>query len=136
MKELAALGVSLWRRTKPDAVNPNKEVKLNGYLTTERTRAHWVEACATMVREKSLVCRYRPACEEFQTFVTLPSGRSEAVGGKHDDWVSCIGIGLVVKCYGVLTGAPRVEARHGGGDWNYSFAPAGPVHSYGSGAVG
>lgn len=99
LAKLQALGVPLWRRTKIDDVNPNKQVRLMGFLTTERSREHWVQACGSAVREKALRCRFKPACDEFQTFIFLPSGRAEAQSGCHDDWCAGIGIGLLVRCF-------------------------------------
>lgn len=99
MVHLQRLGVPLWQRTKVDDVNPNKTHRVNGFLSTERTRTHWVEAGTAMVREQSMIMRYHPACQEYQTFIVLPSGRAEAQEGCHDDWVAGIGIGLVVRCF-------------------------------------
>lgn len=99
MKDLQREGVPLWVRTKIDDVNPNKQLKIVGFKTTQRSREHWVQAGTTAVREQSFVCRYKPACEEFQTFIILPSGRAEAQAGCHDDWVAGIGIGLLVRCF-------------------------------------
>lgn len=97
--KLQRLGVHLWQRTKIDDINPNKKTKIAGWLTTERSREHWVQACTTAIREKTLICRYRPATDEFQRFIFLASGRAEAQACAHDDWVSAIGIGLVVRCF-------------------------------------
>jgi hypothetical protein len=109
--KLQALHVRLWHRTKIDDVNPNKETKLVGFLSTSRSREHWIQAMAAAIREKALICRYQPAAQEFLTFITLPSGRSEAQGGYHDDWVAAIGIGLVVRCF--TTFRATIEQRVG-----------------------
>jgi len=115
IKELQRAGVRLWQRSKVDDVNPNKTIKTLGWLTTERTREHWVQACTKALRcqedadgNKSIAlrCRYQPAVDEFQTFVFTPDGRGEAQAGCHDDWVAALGIGLTVRCFTRLA-APR-----------------------------
>ena len=113
MKELQIRGVKLWQRTKIDDVNPNKRVKLHGFLSTGRSREHWVQACSKAIRDQSLICRYQPAANEFSSFITLPSGRSEAQTGCHDDWVSCIGIGLTVQNWTKMSGAQRTQQQNG-----------------------
>jgi hypothetical protein len=132
MKDLAHEGVALWRRTKIDDVNPSKELKINGYLSTGRSREWWVQKCAAAVREKELCCRYAPAATEFQTFVIKTSGRAEALEGCHDDWVAGIGIGLVVGCYTML--APPAPVRSWGESYGTGATVAGG--SYGNGALG
>jgi hypothetical protein len=135
MKDLAREGVALWRRTKVDDVNPSKELKINGYLSTGRSREWWVQKCAAVIREKELSCRYAPAAEEFQTFVIKTSGRAEALDGCHDDWVAGIGIGLVAACYTVLP--PPAPVR--GAAVSYYGGGAGTMAAggcFGSGALG
>lgn len=102
IRELQRLGVRVWVRTKIDDVNPNKQLKIAGFLSTQRSREHWVQAAAAAVREKALVCRFKPATNEFGSFIILPSGRAEAQQGFHDDWVAAIGIGLVVRCFSAM----------------------------------
>ena len=99
IKDLQKLNANLWRRTKIDDINPNKQVRIYGFLTTQRTREHWVQAVTIAIRDQSFICRYLPAVNEFATFIVLESGRSEAQQGCHDDWVSAIGIGLSVQCW-------------------------------------
>jgi hypothetical protein len=106
IKECQKEGVPLWRRTKTDDVNPNKILRIVGYSSSAKTREWWVQKCSVAIRDKSLVCRYKPATDEFATFIVTPSGRSEAIAGKHDDWVACIGIAMVVRCYSPM---PRIQ---------------------------
>lgn len=122
IKELQRAGVRLWQRTRVDDVNPNKTIKLLGWLTTERTREHWVQACAKAVRmtedadrHKSIAlrCRYKPAVDEFHSFIFTPDGRGEAQAGTHDDWVAAIGIGLTVRCFTRMP-EPRPMVQYSG----------------------
>lgn len=103
LKTLHALGVPLWRRTKIDDVNPNKRHRLLGWLTTERSRLHWVEAVAKAVRKDAdgigLECRFKPVVDELHTFILTPDGRAEAQEGTHDDHCAALGIGLSVRCF-------------------------------------
>jgi hypothetical protein len=134
MKDLAHEGVALWRRTKVDDVNPSKELKIHGYLSTGRSREWWVQKCAAVIREQEFCCRYPPAVEEFQTFVTKASGRTEALEGCHDDWVAGIGIGLVVACYSTLTAPQPLREWRDGVSYTPGTTLAGG--SYGNGALG
>jgi hypothetical protein len=116
MKELQHIGMTrLWQRTRVDDVNPNKTIKTLGWLTTGKTREHWVQACTKALRcneddqgrkSISLRCRYQPAVNEFHTFIFTEDGRGEAQPGTHDDWVASVGIGLTVRCFTRLM-APR-----------------------------
>lgn len=130
IKELQKEKVRLWQRTRVDDVNPNKTVKLMGWLTTERTREHWVQACSKAVRMNedsegnksiSLRCAYKPAVDEFHTFIFSPDGRGEAQSGTHDDWCACVGIGLTVRCFDRIPLTknarlhPQMAAAQGGG---------------------
>lgn len=108
LKDLQRLNVRLWQRTRVDDVNPNKTIKTLGWLTTNRTREHWVQACTKALRcneddqgrkSISLLCRYQPAVNEVHTFIFTEDGRGEAQAGTHDDWVAAIGIGLTVRCF-------------------------------------
>lgn len=131
MKDLVREGVALWRRTKIDDINPSKEHRLLGYLSSGKTREWWVQKCATIIREHGLVCRYLPASNEFGTFIISASGKAEAMAGCHDDWVSAIGIGLVVGCYSILALAASQQ------QWRQQDAGAGVlVTQKGSGALG
>ena len=134
IKECQFQGIPLWRRTKTDDINPNKELKIVGYSSSAKTREWWVQKCSAAVRDKSLVCRYKPAVDEFSTFITLPNGRAEAIAGKHDDWVAMLGIGLVVQCYSMLPKVQRMVAQPGWGGGGYAAAES--VGSKGSGALG
>lgn len=119
MKELASRGVTLYRRTKPDDINPSKTLRIVGYLSSGKTREWWVQKLAEYIREKRIKCRYLPAVREFETFVTKESGRSEALDGKHDDWVACIGIGLEVNQFTRMV-EPELP------NWRREPAAAGP----------
>jgi hypothetical protein len=130
IKELQHRGVRLWRRTRVDDVNPNKEIRTVGWLTTNRTREHWVQACTKAIRcnedeqghrSIALRCRYQPAVNEFHSFIFTSDGRGEAQAGTHDDWVAAIGIGLAVRCFTRML-EPRVGVMGG--------------EAYGRGALG
>lgn len=117
IKDLQREGVRLWRRTRVDDKDPNKKISLLGFLTTERTREHWVQACSKALRmnedgegnkSMSLRCAYKPAVDEFHSFIFTPDGRGEAQPGTHDDWCAGIGIGLTVRCFTMM---PNVDER-------------------------
>lgn len=121
MKELQNAGVTkIWKRKKVDSANPNKTIDSLGWLTTVRTREHWVQACTKALRCNTddrgrqsigLTCRYQQAVDEFHTFIFTPDGRGEAQAGTKDDFVAMLGIGLTVRCFTKLT-APKPSVQN------------------------
>lgn len=95
--KLIDAGATLWMREKMDRINPGKPLKVPGWETNSATRDIWVNAIGDSIREQSFDCRFAPAVREMRTFVENDRGKAEAKAGKHDDWVSGIGIGLACK---------------------------------------
>lgn len=97
------LGANIWKREKTNAVHPGKKLEVYGFMTSTSTRHNWVGAVAEVIREQEFVCEYGPACEEFATFVTDETGKDVALDGCHDDWVTGIGLGLLLVKAGNAT---------------------------------
>ncbi len=95
---LSNAGVAnLWLRTDSEEqrrVGEGKRVKKRGWLTTEPLREQIISNAQRYIREREVEILCPRAHEEFSNFITLPSGRKEAAGGHHDDWVMMSAIGL------------------------------------------
>jgi len=89
-------GAALWRREKQNAVKPGKKLEVYGFLSTGTSKSQWVGALAAYIREETLDCDYLPAVNEFSTFIINERGNGAAQDGAHDDWVTCIGLGLLI----------------------------------------
>jgi len=96
--ELRHLGSPVWLRTEIVEGNTTG-ISTPGFQTNSRTREMWVEKVATAIRERSFLCRYLPAAQQFKTFIFRENGKAEAQEGCHDDWVASIGIGLLVRAF-------------------------------------
>lgn len=114
---LKALGVSIWQRDQPDALNPGKKLKISGFRTDGKTKDLVVEAMAKHIRESSgdinemiFRCDYLPAAQEFASFVRKTNGKCEAASGKFDDWVMGIGVALAADCWSYIT--PEARPRY------------------------
>ncbi len=90
-------GRTVCRRKRRDHKNPGKLTEIVGFQTNESSKREWVGALAVAIREQTLDCCYPPAVEQLQTFVVDEHGRGAAQSGKHDDFVTGIGLALVAK---------------------------------------
>lgn len=89
-------GMTIWRREKFDKTKPGQTVSIFGFQTSSATRHHWVDTCASYVREQNLSVRYKPAADQFATFVTNQHGDGKAMEGCFDDFIAGIGMGLIL----------------------------------------
>jgi hypothetical protein len=121
MRLLLQQGVSLWRREKRDAMRPGKKLDVVGFQTNAYTKQLWVGALGKAIREQELTCYYKPAVDEFATFVLDDRGNGEAQSGHHDDWVTGVGLGLFAQDAATryMVHTPQVSADMGHyGGWN------------------
>ncbi len=88
-------GCRVVKRQKFDALNPTKTLEVYGFQTTNQSKALWVGALASAIREQNYTCCYLPAANECATFVTNASGTGEGMPGTHDDWITMQGLGLL-----------------------------------------
>ena len=94
LDKLKEAGCDIYRREEPaDHIRPGAKQKIIGWKTTGPTRPLIVSAVAEAVRDGTLACLYRPVIEQMRTFV-VKDRRAEAMSGKHDDHVLCLGIAL------------------------------------------
>jgi hypothetical protein len=76
-------------------VGEGKQVRKRGFLTNERTREQMISNAQMYVREQEFEAPCPRLVEEYANFITLASGRKEAAGGYHDDWVMMSVIALL-----------------------------------------
>ena len=113
---LADNGAYLWLREKMDELVPGKKHMIPGWLTTpgaQGTRNLWVSAIAEFIREQQLDCSYLPAVQEMETFQRGEKGSAEARPGKHDDWISGLGIGLFLLDNATMMVPPKQQSAFG-----------------------
>jgi hypothetical protein len=101
LAELRTLGANIWMRTDIDQLNPrgNKGIQKPGFQTNSRTREMWIAKLSQAIRDRTLLVRYLPAVRDLETFLINEDGRAEAQDGCFDDWVSALGIGLLVRAF-------------------------------------
>lgn len=88
---------NLWTRKESEEqrrIGEGKTVKKRGWLTTEPLREQIISNAQRWVREQEIDILCPRVIEELQNFITLPTGRKEAAGGYHDDWVMMSAIAL------------------------------------------
>lgn len=76
-------------------VGEGKQIRKRGFLTNERTREQMISNAQMYVREQEFEASCPRLAEEYANFITLASGRKEAAGGYHDDWVMMSMIALL-----------------------------------------
>jgi hypothetical protein len=88
-------GCRLWRREKPNHRVPGRKmIDVVGFQTTSATKNYWIGALGTAIRERTLVCKFRPAAKQCATFILNEKGAGEAQAGCHDDWCTGLGMGI------------------------------------------
>lgn len=96
---LATKGVqNVWLREQSmeeRRVGEGKQIRKRGFKTTELTREQMISNAQMFVREQEFEASCPRLVEEFENFITLASGRKEAAGGYHDDWVMMSMIALL-----------------------------------------
>ncbi len=118
---------NVWTRTESEEqrrIGEGKQNRKRGWLTTEPLREQIIANAQRWIREREIEILCPRILEELQNFITLPSGRKEAAGGYHDDWVMSLAIGL--HCLPAATRyiprIPVVEVNEGNhrprGEWN------------------
>lgn len=95
---LATKGVTnVWLREQSmeeRRVGEGKQIRKRGWKTTELTREQIITRAQQFVREQEFESACPRLADELANFITLASGRKEAAGGHHDDWVmmACIAL--------------------------------------------
>ena len=115
---LQLAGAQVVRRKKRDHRNPGKLLDVVGFQTTAASKALWVGALGTAIREQTFDCRYGPAVKDFSHFIRNEQGTGEAQPGCHDDFVAGIGQALLERQSATTYRAPApfrlMPARPGG----------------------
>lgn len=121
MRLLLLAGRNLWRREKPNHRLPGKKMlDVVGFQTNTATKSYWIGALSMAIRERTLVCRYRMAVEQFTTFILDEAGRGAAQAGCFDDFVTGVGLGLFARGSAKLLPipAPFRQPQTVGGAWS------------------
>jgi hypothetical protein len=100
----------LWRREKLNHRVPGRKmIEIVGFLTTSATKNYWIGALSAAIRERTLVCKFRPAVRQCATFILNTRGTGEAQSGCHDDW--CTGLGMAAFQIHAATVLPGLRSR-------------------------
>ena len=98
-------GCNLLKRPEFNKIS-QKTVTLYGWRTNEATRKRIIETLASRIFDNmesgaGLDVRSPWTMAELKTMITLPSGRVESEGSKHDD--QCIALGIALCCLDMCT---------------------------------
>lgn len=112
-QEAVRLGMNLYRREKTDKAT-SETTEFIGWMTTKETRAQLIGTLKKHIRNNAnsdhrgdgIEVWSKAVAEECQAMIVHPNGKDAAPGGKHDDHVLMLGMGL--QC---IEGATYYAAR-------------------------